>query len=112
MVNMIGKEAKSDGTVPLHVVWDILESRRKQREPVYEQQIALEHAEKFKITEAQFHKMKKGLDALGVLKDETVIKIADIRPKNAALLKQILMAEKKPFGDDVIAKILAVVNEV
>ncbi len=108
---MIGKDSKSEGTVPLNVVWDILETRRKQKEPIYEQQIALEHAEKFKVTGQQFNKMKKALDALGLLKDETIVKLIDIRPKNAALLKQILMPEKKVFPDDAISKMLAILNE-
>lgn len=108
---MIGKESKSNGSVSLHNVYSILENRRKQKEPIYEQQIALEHAEKFKMTAQQYEKMRKKLDDLGTLKADTVTKVIDIRPKGEALLKQILASERKSFAPEEVQAILAVLKE-
>lgn len=95
----------------LHNVWKLLEDRRKKKEPIYEQQIALEHAEKFKITDQQYEKMKKKLEDLKLLKNSTVVKIIDIRPKTEPLLKQILVSERKSFSNEEIQSILAVSKE-
>lgn len=108
---MIGKESKESGSVSLHSVWKLLEERRKKKDPIYEQQIALEHAEKFKITDQQYDKMKKKLEDLKLLKSGTVVKIIDIRPKNEALLKQILASERKSFSNEEVQSILAISKE-
>lgn len=108
---MIGKDAKNKGSVSLHSVFGILENRRKQKEPIYEQQIALDHAEKFKITEQQYEKAKKKLEDIGNLKQETITKLIDIRPKTEALLKQVLSMERKSFQADELQKILAALKE-
>lgn len=111
MITMIGKQGKSKGSITLHSVHGILENRRKQKEPTYEQQIALEHAEKFKMTDKEQDSLRKKLADLGLLKDDTITKIIDIRPKSEALLKYILSSEKKTFSDDETKKVLAVVKE-
>lgn len=108
---MIGKNTKNKGSASLHSVLGILESRRKQKEPIYEQQIAIDHAEKFKMTDQQYEKVKKKLEDVGTLKDDTIMKLIDIRPKSEALLKQVLTMEKRTFGTDELQKILAITKE-
>jgi DNA-directed RNA polymerase subunit F len=108
---MIGKESKDKGSVPLHVTWKILESRRKKKDPIYEQQIALEHAEKFKLTDQQYEKLKKKLDELKLLKNDTITKVIDIRPKSEPLLKQVLAVERKSFSSEELQKVLAIIKE-
>ncbi len=108
---MIGKESKSKGSISLHGVFGILEGRRKQKEPIYEQQIALEHAEKFKMTNQQYEKMRKKLEELGSLKDETITKLIDIRPKNESLLRHVLSAERRSFSPEEVQGILAITKE-
>ncbi len=108
---MIGKEAKSKGSVTLHSVRGILEDRRKKKDPIYEQQIALEHAEKFPITEQEEEKLRKRLSELGLMREDTLTKVIDIKPKNEVLLKYILSNEKKTFSDEDTKKILAVLKE-
>ncbi len=108
---MIGKESKDNGSVPLHVTWKILEGRRKKKEPIYEQQIALEHAEKFKLTDQQYEKLRKRLDELKLLKSDTITKLIDIRPKGEPLLKQVLASERKGFSADELQKMLTAIKE-
>ena len=108
---MIGKESKEGKVVPINAVIEILEERKKSGDLTYEQQIALEHSKKFAQTKAQNEKTKKALEALGTLNTKSVFKILEIMPRNAMLLKQILMQEKKTFSEDDIKNILAITRE-
>ncbi len=108
---MIGKESSSKGSVSLHDVFNILESRRKQKNPIYEQEMALEHAGKFEMTNQQYEKMRKRLGELGSLKDETVTKLIDIRPKNESLLRHVLTSERRNFSSEELQSILAITKE-
>ena len=87
---MIGKDSKSNGTVSLNSVSEILEGRRKERDPIYEQEIALEHSKKFTLSKAQYEKLEKKLNAISGMKPALAAKILDIRPTTEMLLKQIL----------------------
>lgn len=63
---MIGKEAEEIGYATIEEVYEILK-KRKASEMKYEQQIALEHAEKFKINKRNYTKiiaMLEGVDDL------------------------------------------------
>lgn len=108
---MIGKEIKNNGNVSLSDVWEILEDRRKKDSLIYEQQIALEHAKKFKLPEHDYTKLKKRLDDLGMLKSETIIKLIDIKPQNVMILKQILISEKKEFSEGDLKTLLDIFKE-
>ena len=50
--------------MPINTVIEILEERKKDGDFTYQQQIALEHSEKFAQTKAHTEKMKKALEAL------------------------------------------------
>ena len=108
---MIGKESKEGKVVPINTVIEILEERKKDGDLTYEQQIALEHSQKFAQTKAHTEKAKKALEALDMLNTKSIFKILEIQPRNAMLLKQILMQEKKTFSDEDIQKILAITRE-
>lgn len=105
---MIGKGGKDKGSVTLTSAWNILEERRKMREATYEQQLALEHASKFKIESSLSERQSKALDALGVLKQDTITKLIDMQPGSEQLVRQALAMEKKVFEQEDVAKILAV----
>lgn len=105
---MIGKGGKDKSSVTLTNAWGILEGRRKMREATYEQQLALEHASKFKVDNSLSEKQLKALEALGLLKQDTITKLVDMQPGNEALIRQAISMEKKAFEQEDVAKILAV----
>ncbi len=107
---MIGKESKNTGNVSLNEALGILEARKKERELTYEQQIALEHAEKFAATKTSEQKTRKALEDLGLVSRQTILAILNTMPKTEMLLKQILSGDKKSFADAEIKKIMAIVN--
>lgn len=108
---MLGKEAHSVKAVTVSDVVEILEDRKKSGELTYEQQIALEHAKKFAQTKAHASKVKTALEGLNILNPNSILKVLEIMPKNAMLLRQILMQEKKAFSNDDLNKILAITKE-
>jgi DNA-directed RNA polymerase subunit F len=108
---MIGKEAGTGKAVPVDEVIDILEERKKSGELTYEQQIALEHSKKFVQGKAHVEKARKAIEALNMLSPKGILKVLEIMPKNAMLLRQILAQEKKAFTDDDVNKILAITKE-
>jgi DNA-directed RNA polymerase subunit F len=107
---MIGKDPKGPNHVPLYEVIEIIKERKKHGELGYEQTVALEHAEKFHTDKAKFDKAKKKLEELD-LSSDTAIKILDIMPKNAFVVKQLVAKESENFGDEQINKILAIIKE-
>ena len=105
---MIGKEGKDKSSVTLTNAWEILENRRKMREATYEQQLALEHASKFKVESTVSERQRKVLGELALLKSDTVTKLIDVQPGNEMLVRQVISMEKKTFEKDDVAKILSV----
>jgi DNA-directed RNA polymerase subunit F len=105
---MIGSESKQTGLASIYDVVRILEERKKGKDLTYEQQLALEHATKLVKEGEQPKKIKAELEKLGILGERSVIKLMEIMPKNATLLKQVLAQEGKVFSEEEIAKILAI----
>jgi DNA-directed RNA polymerase subunit F len=108
---MMGNEAHEVKAVSISDIVEILEERKKSGELTYEQQIALEHAKKFAQSKVHVSKLKAALEGLSVLSPNSVLKIIEIAPKNAMLIRQILAQEKKRFSDDEVNKILAITKE-
>jgi len=107
---MIGKRVEEKGYVTVDELYEILGERKKGSKPLtYEQQAAMEYAEKFKSSK-DFKTRKKALEELGI-SSMAVIKLLEIRPKSPMLARQILAHEKVTFNDNQIAQILAVINE-
>ncbi|MEM0106732.1 MAG: hypothetical protein QXD11_00860 [Candidatus Micrarchaeaceae archaeon] len=108
---MIGKDIEDKGALSLTEVWEILEKRRKERELTYEQQLALDHAEKFKLSKQEFDKIHKKLSEINGLDNYLISKIIDIKPKDDILLKQILASEKKELDEKSIADIIKIFKD-
>lgn len=102
-------EVKETKMVSIDGVIHILEGNKT--ELTYEQQLALQHAKKFAASKSKIEKMKKELDATGILSEKSVVKILDIHPKNNMTLKQILSQEGRSFSDEEVSKILAITKE-
>lgn len=105
---MIGSESRQTKLANIYEVVDILEARKKKHELTYEQQLALEHATKLVKSGEQSKKLMGALEKLGILSDRSVVKLMEIMPKNATLLKQVLAQEGKVFSEEELAKILAI----
>ncbi len=107
---MIGKKAEDKGVLTLDEVYEVLKERKKSSKPLtYEQQLAYEYTEKFKLSGKQAEKALKELEALG-LSRQSVVKLIEVMPKNAAIIKQILSKDKSNPGEDVVSKVLAITN--
>ncbi len=107
---MIGKNARDEGPVSISTVWEILEKRRKERELTLEQQMALEHAEKFKLTKAAYAKLEKKLADIGIDK-HIAIKLIDLMPTDEMLVKQVLASYKAELDDNKIKEVLEAFKE-
>lgn len=107
---MIGKEVEEIGYANIEEVYKILK-KRKPSDLKYEQQIALDHAEKFKIDKKSYTKIKSILDGMEEINDSIKAKILEILPKNEMLLKQILASERASIDDENKTKLLKSINE-
>ncbi len=99
--------------IPLSTVKKILKKRNKE-EMSYEQKMALEHAEEFtKLSEAEAEKLIADLKALNMskLKDELIVKIADVAPKSRDELKLILSSSRIPFKDDELSQVFDAISK-
>ncbi len=109
---MIGKSAEEKGTVSIDEVYEILKERKKSAKPMtYEQQIAFEHSEKFKVPKKQYDKVKAAIKATGLLSDASLDNVLSVWPKSLTLLKQILTKEKNMPSDDDLKRLLGIINE-
>ncbi len=106
-------EGKGVKFVSLSEVKNILKKVEKEREDLlYEQRIALEHAQKFvKIPVKKTNDMIKDLKNLGFLDEVNAFKIADLLPTTADDLKVIFAKERITLGEVEIKKILEIVQK-
>ncbi|MCL4404681.1 MAG: hypothetical protein M1544_02515 [Candidatus Marsarchaeota archaeon] len=107
---MIGKKAEEKGVATLSDVYEILKERKKGSKPLtYEQQLAFDYAEKFKLPKKQqVEKFQKELSELG-LSPYAVAKLIEVMPKNAQLARSILMKENG-INDETISKVVSILN--
>jgi DNA-directed RNA polymerase subunit F len=107
---MIGKELISEEIVPIPLVKKILK-KRDSEEMIYEQKIALEHAEKFsrlKLSDAE--QLVKELKELGFrVRDDAIVKIADILPTDEVDIKAIMLQSGTQLKKEQSQKILDIV---
>jgi len=99
--------------VPLATVRKVLRKRNKS-DLTYEQKMALENAESFtELSESNSNSIINELRELDMrkLKDEFIVKIADMAPKNEEEIKLILTASKISFKDEELKQILDVVKK-
>jgi DNA-directed RNA polymerase subunit F len=99
--------------VSLAEVKNILKRVSKEREELlYEQKIALEHAQKFsRLPLKKTEDMIKELKELEFLREIHAYKIADILPATEDDVKTILAKERVTAGDKEIKKILEIVKK-
>lgn len=97
--------------VSLAEVKNILKKVSKERkELIYEQRIALEHAQKFaKLNVKKTNDMIKDLNNLEFLEEVHAVKIADILPTTEDDVKAIFAKERISLGENEIKKILEIV---
>lgn len=100
-------------SVSLSEVKSILKKVSKDREELlYEQRIALEHAQKFvKLSVKKTEDMLKELKGLDFLRETHVYKIADLLPSTEDDVKTILAKERVTAGENEIKKILEIVEK-
>jgi len=99
--------------VSLSEVKNILNKLSKEREEMlYEQRIALEHAQKFaKLPVKKTNDMIKELKKLEFLEEIHAYKIADLLPKTKEDIKTIFAKERITLGENKIKKILEIVGK-
>jgi len=99
--------------VSLSEVKNILNKLSKEREEMlYEQRIALEHAQKFaKLPVKKTNDMIKELTELEFLEQVHAYKIADLIPKTKDDIKTIFAKERITLGENNIKKILEIVGK-
>ena len=109
----MGEDSKELKPISLSEVKNILKKVSKEREELlYEQKIALEHAQKFaKLPVKKTEDMIKELKQIDFLREVHVYKIADLLPSTEEDLKTILAKERISAGDNEIKKILEIVNK-
>lgn len=109
---MAGKKRYDTKLASIPEVLEILEERKKDGELGYEQTLAYEYATKFShIKESEAKKMKKSLEELG-LEEKLALKMIEIMPDDAGLVRLILAMDKnrQPADDETVGKILEVVK--
>lgn len=104
---MIGKETLSEQVVPISIVRKILK-KRKSEDMIYEQKIALEHAEKFtKLKTTDAEQLIGELKELGFrVRDDTIVKISDVLPADETELKAIMLRSGTQLKKEQAQKIL------
>jgi DNA-directed RNA polymerase subunit F len=107
---MIGKKVEEKGVATLSDVYEILKEHKKGSKPLaYEQQLAFDYSEKFRLQKKQqLDKLQKELSELG-LSSYSVAKLIEIMPKSVALTKNILMKENG-INDEKISKVVSIIN--
>ncbi|MCD6576107.1 MAG: DNA-directed RNA polymerase subunit F [Nanoarchaeota archaeon] len=108
---MVEYEEIKETFVPISKVKEILE---EVKEKTYEQKLAYEHAKKFsKLDAKKATALIKELSNLEMrkLKDDQIVKIADILPKDIDDLKVILAKSKIQFKEEELQKILEIVKK-
>ena len=106
-------DEKEAEPVSLTEVKNILKKIEKERkELLYEQKIALEHANKFaKLNEKKTKDLIKELKTLEFIQDAHAYKIADILPTTEDDVKTIFAKERITLKENDIKSILNIVNK-
>lgn len=99
--------------VSLSEVKNILKKASKERkELLYEQRIALEHAQKFvKLPVKKTNDLIKELAVLDFLEEIHAYKIADLLPATEDEVKTIFAKERITLGENELKKILEIVGK-
>jgi len=109
----MAQEDKQIRLVSLSEVKSILKKVEKDREDMlYEQKIALDHANKFaKISIKKTNDLIKELSNLEFIQESHAYKIADLLPKTDDDIKTIFAKERMTLNDNQIKNILEIVKK-
>lgn len=100
-------EIKSSKSVSISEVREILSERSKDGELGYEQNQALEHAERFtKLEPDRIRELVEKLTSNEKIGEELAIKIIDIAPNETSTLKAILAKNRVELSEEEVAKII------
>lgn len=101
-------------SVPASVseVKDILKKREKEGELGYEQQLSLEYSDNFsKHSKTEAEKLTKQIMKNGKINEETAIKLVDLFPTNADLVRAILLKDKIELNDEEVNEIVKIFSK-
>jgi len=106
-------ENKEPKSIPLSEVKQMLKKVSKDRkEMIYEQRIALEHAQKFaKLSVKKTNDLIKGLSELDSVEHNHAIKIADLLPQTEDDVKTIFAKERITLKENETKRILEIVKK-
>ncbi len=108
---MIGLDAKQVRSASLNEVVEVLSARGKDGALSYEQQIALDHAKKFALSDSKYEAAKKSMEELKVLQPSTITSVLNVMPKNEPSLRQVLAGAKQPLDDELVGKVFEIVKK-
>ncbi len=98
---------KASRPVPVSVAKEILAKRKEEGELGYEQNQALENAERFAPADSKKAKsVLEAIEGIGKMTPELAAKIADIHPANAATLRAILVKDRVELSEEEAAAVL------
>ncbi|MBU7013985.1 MAG: DNA-directed RNA polymerase subunit F [Theionarchaea archaeon] len=108
---MDGKQIEKSEPVTLAEVRAILSSRREAGDLLYEQSIALDHANKFaRLDIEKAHKLVEELVESGVRKD-MACKLADLLPQSKEELQMLFPKERFISDEPLIEKIISTIQK-
>jgi len=105
-------EIKNSKPVSTYEVKELLTTRKKEAELAYEQNQALDHAERFSaINTPKAASIVKELTKGGKITEEAVIKLVDVKPTKPETVRAILLKDRIELSDEEIEKVLKLLNE-
>ncbi|MFH1424220.1 MAG: RNA polymerase Rpb4 family protein [archaeon] len=109
---MVGKKILSQKAVPLVEVQKIVETRKKEGELSYEQNLTLEYCKKFaKLNQKDTAAAIKELIDLEKVTETHAVSLTDLMPNNEGEVKLIFAKEHFILAEDEISKILEVLGK-
>ncbi|MDR3291880.1 MAG: RNA polymerase Rpb4 family protein [Methanobrevibacter sp.] len=107
---MIGKKTLETDPIPMTNVKKILEDFSGKFELNYEQNLTLDHVNKF--SELSFEDSEKLIDELeSIIKRKYAIKIVDVLPEDLADLRLLFAKERIPIKKESMEEILDILNK-
>ncbi len=109
---MIGKKLLNTDPVSLAEAKELIESRKKEGELSYEQNLTLEYTKKFtKLSADDARALMNELAQMPNLTRRHAVELVDIFPKNLDELRLIFSKEHFTFTDEQLQGVLAVLDK-
>ncbi|MCL5428081.1 MAG: DNA-directed RNA polymerase subunit F [Candidatus Marsarchaeota archaeon] len=104
-------DEKSGKAISIPEALEILETRKKDGELGYEQQLSYEHAKKFaQLSADKANKLREELEGLGISAKSSV-SLVNAMPTDVVQVKQVLAAEKTTPPDGTAEKALVIIEK-